>query len=84
MKKSIAIAFALCCSTSALAQVGLGGGVVGTLGANGSASRFGGLGSGISTGANMRGEDLRQVGQLSGQVGADTNSATADADTEAA
>ena len=84
MKKSIAIAFALCCSTSALAQVGLGGGVVGTLGANGSASRFGGLGSGISTGANMRGEDLRQVGQLSGQVGADTRTVGTTAGTNAA
>jgi len=67
------IALALCCFASgAFAQVGLGGGVVGTLGANGAASRFGGLGSGISTGATMRGEDLRQTGQLSGQASAET------------
>ena len=68
MNKSFAIAFALCCSTSALAQVGLGGGVVGTLGANGSASRFGGIGSGITTGSTLRGEELRQTGQLSAET----------------
>jgi len=67
MRKVIAVA--LCCFASgAFAQVGLGGGVVGTLGANGSASRFGGIGSGISSGATLRGEELRQTGQLSGQV----------------
>ena len=63
------IALALCCFASgAFAQVGLGGGVVGTLGANGSASRLGGLGSGISTGATMRGDELRQTGQLSAET----------------
>lgn len=67
------IALALCCFASgAFAQVGLGGGVVGTLGANGAASRFGGLGSGIASGATIRGEDLRQTGQLSGQLSAET------------
>ena len=64
MKSIIALALA-CFASGALAQVGLGGGVVGTLGANGSASRFGGLGSGISTGTSMRGDELRQTGQLS-------------------
>ena len=40
MRKVIAIG--LCCfASSAFAQVGLGGGVVGTLGANGAASRVG-------------------------------------------
>src|SRR6478752_4612791 len=76
MKSIIALALA-CFASGAIAQVGLGGGVVGTLGANGSASRFGGLGSGITTGATMRGEDLRQTGQLSAEtrtVG--TNAAT--------
>ena len=70
MKKSYVLALALSGLAAfayheASAQVGLGGGVVGTLGANGSASRFGGMGSGISTGATMRGDDLRQTGQLS-------------------
>jgi len=64
MKSIIALALA-CFATAATAQVGLGGGVVGTLGANGSASRFGGIGSGISTGTTMRGDELRQTGQLS-------------------
>ena len=68
MKKSIVIAFGLCFASLASAQVGLGGGVVGTLGANGSASRIGGIGSGISTGTTMRGEELRQTGQLSGET----------------
>ena len=72
MKKSIVIAFGLCFASAAAsiasAQVGLGGGVVGTLGANGSASRIGGIGSGISTGTTMRGEELRQTGQLSGET----------------
>jgi len=63
------MALALCCFASgALAQVGLGGGVVGTLGANGSASRIGGIGSGITTGTTLRGEDLRQTGQLSAET----------------
>jgi len=68
MKSIIALAlacFAAGAASIATAQVGLGGGVVGTLGANGSASRFGGIGSGISTGSTMRGEELRQTGQLS-------------------
>lgn len=70
MKKSYVFALGLSCLAvlayhEASAQVGLGGGVVGTLGANGSASRFGGVGSGISTGTTLRGEDLRQTGQLS-------------------
>ena len=67
MKSIIALALA-CFASGAFAQVGLGGGVVGTLGANGSASRFGGIGSGISTGTTMRGEDLRQTGQLSAET----------------
>src|SRR5438874_3750746 len=74
MRKVIAIA--VCCfASSAFAQVGLGGGVVGTLGANGAASRVGGIGSGISTGATLRGDELRQTGQLSAEtrtVGANT------------
>ena len=72
------IALALCCfASSAFAQVG--GGVVGSLGANGAVSRFGGLGTGITSGATMRGEDLRQTGQLSAETrgnaagGIDTN-----------
>ena len=72
MKSIIALALA-CFASGALAQVGLGGGVVGTLGANGSASRFGGLGSGISTGTTMRGEELRQTGQLSLETRGQTN-----------
>src|SRR5258708_727513 len=61
------IALALCCFASgAYAQVG--GGVVGSLGANGAVSRFGGLGTGITSGATMRGEDLRQTGQLSAET----------------
>ena len=53
MKKVIVIAACglACVASSAFAQVGLGGGVVGTLGASGAASSIGGLGSGISTGA---------------------------------
>lgn len=68
MKSIIALAlacFAAGAASTATAQVGLGGGVVGTLGSNGTASRFGGIGSGISTGTTMRGEELRQTGQLS-------------------
>jgi hypothetical protein len=65
MKKLLIAAALASLASGALAQVGLGGGVVGTLGANGSASRFGGMGSGISTGATLRGADLRQTGQLS-------------------
>jgi hypothetical protein len=71
MKSIIALAlacFAAGAAPMATAQVGLGGGVVGTLGANGSASRLGGIGSGISTGTTMRGEDLRQTGQLSAET----------------
>ncbi|HZE59385.1 MAG TPA: hypothetical protein VE085_02410 [Burkholderiales bacterium] len=70
------IALALCCFASgAYAQVG--GGVVGSLGANGAVSRAGGLGTGISTGATLRGEDLRQTGQLSAETRtAGANSAT--------
>jgi len=67
MKSIIALALA-CFASGAFAQVGLGGGVVGTLGANGSASRFGGIGSGISTGTTMRGDELRQTGQLSAET----------------
>src|SRR5947207_5620294 len=61
MKKVIVIAACglACVASSAFAQVGLGGGVVGTLGANGAASSIGGLGSGISTGATARGADTR-------------------------
>lgn len=71
MKSILALAlacFAAGAASIATAQVGLGGGVVGTLGANGSASRFGGIGSGISTGTTMRGEELRQTGQLSAET----------------
>lgn len=71
MKSILALAlacFAAGAASIAMAQVGLGGGVVGTLGANGSASRFGGIGSGISTGTTMRGEELRQTGQLSAET----------------
>lgn len=73
MKKSYVLALTLSCAAVLVhhevnAQVGLGGGVVGTLGANGSASRFGGIGSGISTGATLRGTDLRQTGQLSAET----------------
>lgn len=73
MKKSYVFALGLSCLAvlahhEASAQVGLGGGVVGTLGANGSASRFGGIGSGISTGTTLRGADLRTTGQLSGET----------------
>jgi hypothetical protein len=65
MKKVIVIAACglACVASSAFAQVGLGGGVVGTLGANGAASSIGGLGSGISTGAQMRGTDVRTGSQ---------------------
>ncbi|MBV9189122.1 MAG: hypothetical protein JOZ85_01465 [Betaproteobacteria bacterium] len=76
MKSIIALAlacFAVGAASNATAQVGLGGGVVGTLGANGSASRFGGLGSGISTGTTMRGDELRQTGQLSTETRGQTN-----------
>src|SRR5690242_6543448 len=72
MKSIIALALA-CFASGAFAQVGLGGGVVGTLGANGSASRFGGIGSGISTGTTMRGEELRQTGQLSAETRGQAN-----------
>ena len=71
MKSILALAlacFAAGAASTATAQVGLGGGVVGTLGANGSASRFGGIGSGISTGTTLRGEELRQTGQLSAET----------------
>jgi len=71
MKSIIALAlacFAAGAASTATAQVGLGGGVVGTLGANGSASRLGGIGSGISTGTTMRGDELRQTGQLSAET----------------
>ena len=73
MKKSYVFALGLSCLAvlayhEASAQVGLGGGVVGTLGANGSASRLGGIGSGISTGTTLRGEDLRQTGQISAET----------------
>jgi hypothetical protein len=66
MKKSMVIAACglACVASVAFAQVGLGGGVVGTLGANGAASSVGGLGSGISTGASARGADLRSSGQI--------------------
>ena len=67
MKSILALALA-CFAAGATAQVGLGGGVVGTLGANGSASRFGGVGSGISTGTTLRGEELRQTGQLGAET----------------
>ena len=78
MKKSYVFAIGLSCLAvfayhEASAQVGLGGGEVGTLGANGSASRFGGLGSGISTGTTMRGEELRQTGQLSAETRGQAN-----------
>src|SRR5438046_1113011 len=65
MKKVIVIpACGLACvASSALAQVGLGGGVVGTLGASGAASSIGGLGSGISTGATARNADVRTGSQ---------------------
>jgi hypothetical protein len=70
MKKSIVIAACglACVASSALAQVGLGGGVVGTLGANGAATSIGGLGSGISTGAQMRGADVRTGSQAGTSV----------------
>ena len=71
MKSIIALAlacFAAGAASTAMGQVGLGGGVVGTLGANGSASRLGGIGSGISTGTTMRGDELRQAGQLSAET----------------
>src|SRR5439155_24628869 len=60
MKKVIVIAACslACVASSAFAQVGLGGGVVGTLGASGAASSIGGLGSGISTGATSRGAEV--------------------------
>ena len=76
MKSIIALAlacFAAGAAPMATAQVGLGGGVVGTLGANGSASRLGGIGSGISTGSTMRGEELRQTGQLSAETRGQAN-----------
>ena len=57
MKSIIALALA-CFASGAFAQVGLGGGVVGTLGASGAASSIGGLGSGISTGATSRGAEV--------------------------
>ena len=66
MNKSILIAactFAFI-ALDASAQVGLGGGAVGALGTNGSASATGGLGAGIRTGATARGADLRDTGQL--------------------
>ena len=86
MKKSYVLALSLSCLAAfayheASAQVGLGGGVVGTLGANGSASRFGGIGSGISTGATLRGEDLRQTGQLSTEARTPRASGNATIDT---
>lgn len=86
MKKSYVLALALTGLAAfayhdAFAQVGLGGGVVGTLGANGSASRFGGIGSGISTGATLRGEDLRQTGQLSAEARTPRASGNATIDT---
>ena len=76
MKSIITLAlacFAAGAASIATAQVGLGGGVVGTLGANGSASRIGGIGSGISTGTTMRGAELRQAGQLSAETRGQTN-----------
>src|SRR6267378_1066852 len=68
MKKSLLIAACgvACIASSAFAQVGLGGGAVGSLGANGTASSVGGLGSGIRSGATARGADLRDTGQLDG------------------
>ncbi|HYL90250.1 MAG TPA: hypothetical protein VEU32_15970 [Burkholderiales bacterium] len=86
MKKSYVLALALTGFAAfayhdAFAQVGLGGGVVGTLGANGSASRFGGIGSGISSGATLRGEDLRQTGQLSAEARTPRASGNATIDT---
>ncbi len=90
MKKSYVLALGLSCFAvfayhEAMAQVGLGGGVVGSLGANGSASRFGGIGSGISTGATLRGDELRQTGQLSTETRAPATNANASgsADTNA-
>jgi len=78
MKKSFVFAFALSClASSAYAQ--LGGGVVGSLGANGAASRAGSLGSGITTGTTMRGDDLRQTGQLSTETRTPRANTAADA-----
>lgn len=71
MKSIIALAlacFAAGAASIATAQVGLGGGVVGTLGSNGTASPYGGIGSGISTGTTLRGDELRQTGQLSSET----------------
>jgi hypothetical protein len=70
MKKSLLIAACgvACIASSAFAQVGLGGGAVGSLGANGTASSVGGLGSGIRSGATARGADLRDTGQLDGSA----------------
>ena len=64
MKKSLLIAAIACFALDAYAQVGLGGGAVGALGNNGSASATGGLGAGIRTGATARGAELRDTGQL--------------------
>lgn len=65
MTKSFLIACtAACFALDASAQVGLGGGAVGSLGANGSASSVGSLGSGIRTGTTSRGADLRGTGQI--------------------
>jgi len=73
MKKSIVIAACslACAAVSAYAQVGLGGGVVGTLGANGAASSAGSLGSGISSSSTLRGESMRSSGQIGASTGAD-------------
>jgi hypothetical protein len=65
MTKSFLIACTLACfALDASAQVGFGGGAVGSLGSNGSASSVGGLGSGIRTGTTSRGADLRDTGQI--------------------
>ena len=65
MTKSFLIACtAACFALDASAQVGLGGAAVGSLGANGSASAVGSLGSGIRTGTTSRGADLRGTGQI--------------------
>ena len=65
MTKSFLIACSVACfALDASAQVGLGGGAVGSLGANGTASSVGSLGSGIRTGTTSRGADLRGTGQI--------------------
>jgi hypothetical protein len=65
MTKAFLIACTLACfALDASAQVGLGGGAVGSLGTNGSASPVGSLGSGIRTGTTARGADLRGTGQI--------------------